>query len=169
MKKNLLIYILTIGLILITQIPMVSASDFEIINTDYTVDEARSNENTQYYTIFVTIKNTKTTPFENLTVEILDEYDIPTQTTYSFQPQETKTFTFEDMPFAGGTIHQVTVTYEPENTSRRTSSNTGSTTFNITYNPEITTDTPFIHPLLTVCTILLITIIIKKKKQKQAK
>lgn len=169
MKKNLLIYILTIGLILITQIPMISASDFEIINTDYTVDEARSNENTQYYTIFVTIKNTKTTPFENLTVEILDEYDIPTQTTYSFQPQETKTFTFEDMPFAGGTIHQVTVTYEPENTSRRTSSNTGSTTFNITYNPEITTDTPFIHPLLTVCTILFITIIIKKKKQKQAK
>jgi len=145
---------------------MISAADFEIINTDYTVDEARSNENTQYYTIFITIKNTKTTPFEKLTVEILDDkYDIPTQTTYSFQPQETKTFTFEDMPFAGGTVHQVTVTYEPENASRRTSSNTGFTTFNITYSPE-TTDSPFIHPLLTIFTILFITLIIKKKKQK---
>src|SRR6056297_921769 len=117
-KNNQLIYIITTILILISQIPMVSAADFEIINTDYTVDEARSNENTQYYTIFITIKNTKTTPFEKLTVEILDEYDIPTQTTYSFQPQETKTFTFEDMPFAGGTVHQVTLTYEPENASR---------------------------------------------------
>ncbi|MBS3801379.1 MAG: hypothetical protein KGY65_01365 [Candidatus Thermoplasmatota archaeon] len=166
MKKNLLIYILTIGLILITQLPMISAADFEIINTDYTVDEARSNENNQYYTIFVTMRNTKNTPFENLTVKILDEYDIPTQTTYSFQPQETKIFTFEDMPFAGGTIHQVTVTYEPENTSRRTSSNTGLTTFNITYNPEKTTDTPFIHPLFTLFTLLFITVILKKKKQK---
>ena len=165
-KKKLLLYTFTIALILITQIPMISATDFEIINTDYTVDEARSNENTQYYTIFITIKNTKTTPFEKLTVEILDEYDIPTQTTYSFQPQETKTFTFEDMPFVGGTVHQVTVTYEPENASRRTSSNTGSTTFNITYSPEIITDSPFIHPLLTIFTILFITLIIKKKKQK---
>ena len=165
-KKNLILYIFITGLILITQIPMISAADFEIINTDYTVDESKSDETSQYYTIFVTIRNMQNTSFENLTVTLSDKYDISIHETVSFQPLDNKRINFSDIPFVKDTTHQVTITYEPQNGSRRTSSNTGSTTFNITYNPETTTDTPFIHPLLTVCTILFITIIIKKKKQK---
>jgi hypothetical protein len=164
-KNNQLIYIITTILILTSQIPIVSAADFEIINTDYTVDESRSNENTQYYTINITIKNTKTTPSEELTVELLDEWDLPTRKTDSFQSQETKTFTFEDIPFAGGSTHQVTVIYYPTNETLRTPDNQGSTTFNISYNSATTYDSPFLHPILLISIILLATIIIKKKKQ----
>jgi len=164
-KKKLLLYTFTIALILITQIPMISAADFEIINTDYTVDEARSNENTQYYTIFITIKNTKTTPSNEITIEIIDEWELPTRKTETFQPQESKTLTFEDIPFAGGNSHQVTVKYYPSNESQRTLENQGSTTFNISYNTTTQNDSPFLHPIFLVLTILLATIIIKKKKR----
>ncbi len=164
-KNNQLIYIITTILLLMAQIPIVSAADFEIINTGYTVDESRSNENTQYYTIFITIKNTKTTPSEELTVELLDEWDIPTRKTDSFQPQETKTFTFEDIPFAGGSTHQVTVKYYPTNETLRTPDNQGSTSFNVSYNTNTQNDSPFLHPIFLMSIILVATIIIKKKKQ----
>jgi len=144
---------------------MISAADFEIINTDYTVDEARSNENTQYYTIFLTIKNTKTTPSNKITIEILDEWELPTRKTETFQPQESKTVTFEDIPFAGGNSHQVTVKYYPSNESQRTLENQGSTTFNISYNMEAQNDSPFFQPLFLIFTIVFAAIIIKKKKK----
>ena len=163
-KNNQLIYIITTILILISQIPIVSAADFEIINTDYTVDESRSDQTSQYYTIFITIKNTKTTPSEELTVELLDEWDLPTRKTGNIQPQQTKTFTFEDIPFAGGSTHQVTVRYYPTNETLRTPDNQGSTTFNISYNSATTNDSPFLHPIFLMSIISLATIIIKKKK-----
>ena len=164
-RNKQLIYIITTILILIAQIPIVSAADFEIINTDYTVDESRSDQTSQYYTIFITLKNTKTTPTKEITVELLDEWDLPTRTRGSFQPGETKTFTFEDIPFAGGTTHQVTVKYYPTNETLRTPDNQGSTSFNVSYNTNTQNDSPFLHPIFLMSIILLATIIIKKKKQ----
>jgi len=168
MNKKLIYRIsslLIMTLIFSISIPVVSAADIELINTDYTLIESKSDETNQYYNIFVTIQNTQTTPFENLSVEIIDEWEIPTSQTYTFQPQETKTFTFEDVPFSGGINHQITIKYQPANTSRLTSLNSGSTIINMTYNPAIENESPFIHSLGLILLVSFIGLLMKKKKR----
>ncbi len=154
-------------LLLLVQIPLISADDFEIIDTDYKVDESKSDNTKQYYTIFITMKNNKFSTSENIIIELLDEWEIPTKKIYNFEPNESKTFVFENIPFAGGNVHQVRINYYPENESIQTPENTGSTIFNISYqNNE--TETPFLHPLAMILTIMVIALMVKKYNIKQS-
>ena len=160
-RKIVLMFLLTIFLCLISSI--VSAAGLEIMNTTYNVIESDSNNTKQYYNIFITIENPENFSYNNITIELMDEWDIPTRQYYDFQPQEKKTIIFEEFPLAGGTTHEITVNYYPSNTSLQSSTNTGTTSFIITYNEGNTSETPFITPMFSIFSILIISLIIRKK------
>lgn len=168
-KKNKVIPIILILFLLTVTTSFVTAKELEIINTNYNVIESKSGQIKQYYNIFVTIENTESLPQYNITVEIVDEWDIPTRLEYDFQPQEKKTITFDNYPLAGGTNHQITVNYHPTNTSLKTPSNSGTLTFNVTYDASISSETPFLNPMVFLLTVIGVSIIFRKKKMKLKK
>lgn len=149
-------------LFFLISMPLISAN-LNITNTNYNLIKSKSSISKQYYNIFVTIENTASKSYENITVEIVDEFGIPTQQIHSFEANEIKTFTFEDYPFAGGTNHQIKVNYYPTNTSLTNNANSGTTTFNITYDTSEGTETPSVTTGILLITIISIAIIIKRK------
>ena len=163
--KRKIIPIVLISLILSLTSTIVAAEGLELTNTNYNIIEEKSDETKQYYNIFVTIKNTESIAYDNITIEIVDEWDIPTRQTYDFQPEEQKIFTFEDFPLAGGSNHELTINYYPTNTSLQTSANSGTTSFNVSY--EATTpqnETPFIQPIFLIIMIISIATILRKRE-----
>ena len=160
-KKIIMIFLLTTFFCLISSI--VSASGLEIMNTNYNVIKSESDDTKQYYNIFITIENQENVSYNNITIELMDEWDIPTRQYYDFQPQEKKTLIFEEVPLAGGTTHEITVNYYPSNTSLQSSANTGTTSFIITYDIGTASETPFITPILIIISIILISQVYRKK------
>jgi hypothetical protein len=144
---------------------VVTAAGLELTNTNYNIIDSKSDVTKQYYNIFVTIKNTDNIAFENITIEIIDEWDIPTRQTYDFQPQEQKIFTFEDFPLAGGTTHELTINFYPTNTSLQNSANSGTTSLIVTYEQKSSqNETPFIPPIFLIIIMISVTIILRKKE-----
>lgn len=161
-KKIVLINLTIFFLITISSIA--SAAGLEITNTNYNVIESKSDNAKQYYNIFVSMENQETVSYSNITVELMDEWDIPTRQYLDFQPLEKKTIIFEEFPLAGGVTHEITVNYYPSNSSLQSSKNTGTTTFNITFNTDTTSDTPFIAPIFLIVTIIVASLINRKRR-----
>jgi len=161
-RKIVLIVLLTTFLCSISSI--VSAAGLEIMNTNYNVIESDSDNTIQYYNIFITIENPENFSYNNITIELMDEWDIPTRQYYDFQPQEKKTIIFEEFPLAGGTTHEITVNYYPSNASLQSSTNTGTSSFSITYNGGTSTETPFLKTTVFILTMFGITIALKRKR-----
>ena len=160
-RKIVLILIITTFLCLVSSI--ITAAGLEIINMNYNVINSKSDTTKQYYNIFVTIENQEETSYNNITIELMDEWDIPTRQYYDFQPLEKKTIIFEEFPLAGGTTHDITVNYYPSNSSLQSSANTGTSSFSITYNKGSTSDTPFITPLSVIVIMVVVSLLIRKR------
>ena len=156
-----MIFLLITFLCLISSI--VSAVGLEIMNTNYNVIKSESDDTKQFYNIFITIENKEDVSYNNITVELMDEWDIPTRLYYDFQPLERKTIIFEEVPLAGGTTHEITVNYYPSNSSQQSSENTGTNSFIITYDLGTASETPFINPIFLILSILIISLFIRKK------
>jgi hypothetical protein len=133
------------------------------MNTNYNVIKSESDNAKQYYNIFITMENQENMTYDNITVELIDEWDIPTRQYYDFHPNEKKTFIFEDFPLAGGNTHEVTVKYYPSNTSLQSSANSGTTSFSVSYDPGTSSETPFINPIFLIFSLLVVSIIIRRK------
>ena len=143
---------------------IVSASGLEIVNKNYSLIKSDSDANKQFYNVFITVENQDSVVYDNITVELVDEWEIPTRQSYNFQPNEKKTFTFEKYPLAGGNIHQITVNIFPTNTSQTTSKNSATTTFNITYDVTAESDTPFLGIPIFISLLVFFGIVNKRKK-----
>ena len=161
-KKIILITLTIIFLISISSIA--SAAGLEITNTNYNTIGSKSDNTKQYYNIFVSMENQETESYSNITVELIDEWDIPTRQYLDFQPLEKKTIIFEEFPLAGGVTHEITINYYPSNSSLQSSKNTGTTTFNITFNTGTTSNTPFITPIFIIVTIIVTSLINGKRR-----
>jgi hypothetical protein len=161
-KKIILITLTIFFLISISSIA--SAAGLEITNTNYKVIGSKSDNTKQYYNIFVSMENQETVLYSNITVELMDEWDIPTRQYLDFQPLEKKTIIFEEFPLAGGVTHEITVNYYPSNSSLQSSENMGTTTFSITFDAGTTSDTPFITPIVIIVTIIVASLINKKRR-----
>ena len=147
---------------------IVSASGLEIVNTNYSINKEDSDATKQFYNVFITVENQDSVNYDNITIELVDEWDIPTRQSYSFQPMEKKTFTFNDYPLAGGNIHQITVNIFPTNTSQTNTKNSATTTFNLSYDVTTESDTPFLG-IPIFLTLLVIFGIINKRRRNQFK
>ncbi len=161
-KKIILITLSIFFLISISSI--VSAAGLEITNTNYSVVESKSDNTKQYYNIFVTVENQEMGSYSNITIELMDEWDIPTRQYVDFQPLEKKTIIFEEFPLAGGITHEITVNYYPSNSSLQSSESTGTTSFGITYDAGTSSDTPFIAPILIIIALVTSSIISRKRR-----
>ena len=161
-KKIILITLTIFFLISISSI--VSGAGLEITNTNYSVIESKSDSIKQYYNIFVNIENQKNVSYSNITVELMDEWDIPTRQYFDFQPLEKKTIIFEEFPLAGGITHEITVNYYPTNSSLQNSENTGTTSFSITFDAGTSSETPFIAPIFIIITIIVASLISVKRR-----
>ena len=161
-KKIILITLTIFYLISISSIA--SAAGLEITNTNYSVIESKSDNTKQYYNIFISIENQEIISYNNITVELIDEWDIPTRQYYDFQPLEKKTIPFEEIPLAGSSTHEITVNYYPSNSSLQSSANTGTTSFYISYSAGNSTETPFLNISVIILYIVIVTYFIKEKR-----
>jgi len=162
--KKYICYIVIIMMLLFSSVSIVSAAGIEIRNIRHDLINEKSDEAKQFYNIFITVENTDETPYENITIELVDPLDIPTRQEYSFEPSETKTFTFDDYPVAGDSIHQITVNIYPTDSSIRTPRNSDSTEFTLTYQDTTVEDTSFISSISLIFIILVAGFIIRRKK-----
>ncbi|MDG6218949.1 MAG: hypothetical protein QCI00_05875 [Candidatus Thermoplasmatota archaeon] len=150
--------------LLFSSVIIVSAAGLEITNTNYVLIEERSDEGAQFYNIFITIKNTHDDRYENITIELLDEFDMPVRQEYSFEPSEIKTFRFDNYPVAGGTIHQITVNVYPTDSDLRTPGNSPTTTFLLEYQGSTVDETSFLPLVALLFTILFVGFLIRRKE-----
>lgn len=142
-----------------------SAQGLEITNTKHVLIEEKSDMLSQYYTIFITVENIHDVSYENITIELLDEFDIPIRKQYSFKPSEIKTFRFDEYPVVGDTTHQITVNVYPTNNSLRTSENSPTTTFTLEYHESTTNETSFLALVTLLFTTLFVGFLIKRKER----
>ena len=151
-------------ILLLSCVIIVSAAGLEITNTNYVLIEERSDEGAQFYNIFITIENTRDDPYENITIELLDEFDIPVRQEYSFEPSEIKTFRFENYPVAGATIHQIIVNVYPTDSDLRTPGNSPTTTFLLEYKGSTMDETSFLPLVALLFTILFVGTLLRRKE-----
>ncbi len=163
--KKYIYYIVIIMVLLFSSASIVSAAGIEIRNIRHDLINEKSNEQAQFYTIFITVENTDDNPYENITIELLDDV-IPVSDEHSFEPSEIKTFRFDDYPVAGGTTHQITVNVYPTDSSTRTPRNSDSTEFTLTYQDSTVDDTSFISLISILSMILFVGFIIARKKHR---
>lgn len=145
----------------------VQAYNIEIVNKNYELTDTTSqgSQTAYFYTILITLKNEGTDFSDDISIEVIDDMDIPTIQNYTFSPSEIKTFQFKDYPLVDAGPHELTIKYYPTNESRTNQGNSGSTTMIIDESQE-QTSTPYLSVSFLICFILLIAFIRKRKMKK---
>lgn len=165
-NKKIIFIILVIQLFAIAT---VHANEYKIniLDKNYQVSfvEEKGEQTGVYYDIFITVKNQGPDISDNITLSLYDEFDLPLSLNYTFDSDETKTFTFNDYPVIGIGSHEIRIELYPTNESLRKTSNTVTDTITLNYTPENETSTPGIEITFIFCTILFIGYYLKKKKQ----
>jgi hypothetical protein len=150
-------FLIGICILFLLSVPVVISEAYaiSIVNKTYELSDTstKGTQTASYYDILITIKNQGVSYTDDITVELVDEFDIPTTKNYTFQPSEIKTFQFKEYPVVGTGQKNITIRYYPSNESRINQGNSGST-FLIIGEIQQQSSTPFLPTVIFICLIL---------------
>jgi len=117
-----------------------------------------------YYKIFITLENSGNSISDDITLEVIDDGGYPFLENYTFRPGENKTFIMENWPFEGEGTHKITISYDPTNTSKATTYNTGEKILYLNENSQQSNNSTPGFEVFMIFFVALCFVFAKRKK-----